>query len=93
MMNIDTPLQDNNALVALTIQDFEARRLPQALRLGEQIAGGDGLDAADTRFLETMVGDLDRATALVGGNTDLERLRICAARLCDDIRTRAADDA
>lgn len=88
-MNTDTPVQDRNELVALLIHDFEAQRLPRALCLGEQVAGGDRLDAADARFLETMVGDIDRTAGLVGGDTDLERLRLCAARLCDEIRTRA----
>lgn len=88
-MKTDTPAHDRNELVQLLIHDFEAQRLPRALRLGEQVAGGDPLDAADAQFLETMVGDIERTAGLVGGHTDLERLRLCAARLRDDMRTRA----
>jgi len=92
-MNTDIQTGNHDQLVALLIRDFESRRLPYALCLDEQTGAGEELDPSDALFLDSLVGDIDRTAALVGGHSDLARLRTCAARICDEIRTRSARHA
>jgi hypothetical protein len=76
-------------LIALAQRCFETQRLPQALAPKAQVDSGERLSETDRQFLDELLSDMERSARLAAPETALAPIQQCAARLFDDILSRA----
>jgi hypothetical protein len=86
---MESPLESRQA-IAVLVRDIEARGLPQALALLEQVRNGAPCLEDDQVFLVDLLYAVERLVALALGDDDLHGCED-ARRLCDCVKSLTED--
>jgi len=88
---MNDPIQ-RDGLIAVMMQRFETRWLPDTLHVKEKIDRGEVLSDWAARFLEEVIEEIRQAQALVDHYPEFQHLYARVARLYQEITTQALEN-